>query len=391
MIPVRVIPVRVIVVGGGVVGLLTAMECGLAGAQVEVVDRSDIPSRWATSHDHHRVVRALHRGSPALTAAAVRAHRGWLEVERRLGTRCYHQVGALTAVPADDLPAELALLAGAGAAARALPAGQLAARYRQVRFPAGLAAVFEPAAGAVLADRMLAGLAGWLRGRPGTRLHPGRRVVAVDGAGGVRLAGGERLAGDAVVVAAGPWSRELLPAGLAGELTLYRQTVLSYRPHPSWQAWDGLPAIPSFGTATGAWLMPPVAGTPVRLSAHSTCRPVPELTDRDSPEQWREHLIEQFRPLLTGFDPAAVTGATDGYYLAATAGGGPLLASLGGGPVWAYAACGGLSFKLAPLIARVLADRALGRPPRRTGLDPLDAPRALVPAAERSRAKGESR
>ncbi|MGH3680172.1 MAG: FAD-dependent oxidoreductase, partial [Natronosporangium sp.] len=137
------VPVRVVVVGGGVIGLLTAMECVRAGAQVELVDQAGIPSRLATSYDRHRVVRALHRGDPVLTRAAVRAHAGWLEVERRLGTRCYHQVGALTAMPVGRVPAELGMLTQAGVSARPLRAAELPGAFPRLRFPAGLGAVFE--------------------------------------------------------------------------------------------------------------------------------------------------------------------------------------------------------------------------------------------------------
>jgi len=97
--------------------------------------------------------------------------------------------------------------------------------------------------------------------------------------GGVRLADGGDIGADRVVVAAGPWSRELLPAAITDGLTLYRQSVLSYRPVPGRAARAGTPAIPRFGTADGAWLVPPVAGAPVRLSAASACRAVTELTD----------------------------------------------------------------------------------------------------------------
>src|SRR5262249_54610101 len=159
---------------------------------------------------------------------------------------------------------------------------------------------------------------------------------------------------------------ELLPTDLVDDLTLYRQSVLSYAPTPSRPAWAGTPAIPSFGTTLGAWLMPPVGQAPVRLSARSACRAVPEMTDRETSDHWRQHLIDQFRELLVDFDPAAVQAATDGYYLGHTAGQGPLLADLHDGSVWAYAACGGMSFKFAPVIAAALADRALGRPVRRT-------------------------
>src|SRR5262249_60613757 len=93
---------------------------------------------------------------------------------------------------------------------------------------------------------------------------------------------------------------------------------------------------PALGSAQGAWLMPPVGDAPVRLSAASACRAVPELTDRATPDHWRDHLIDQFSTLLADFDPAAVVGATDGYYLAAPAG--PLLAALRGRAVLAVAA-----------------------------------------------------
>jgi sarcosine oxidase len=399
---------RVVVVGGGVVGLLTAMECLRAGVQVALVEQSELPSPVATSYDRVRVVRTLHRGDAALTAAAARAHEGWLAAERRVGGGFYHRVGALTVMPAEEVSHNLALLAAAGVAGRARSAAELSTRYPQVRFPAGSAAVLDPAAGGVLADRALAALTRWLRDQPGLRVYSRQQVVDIDDAGFLRLAparsdgsaaalhdaaapgmdapapdkaSGTVLAADRVVVAAGPWSRDLLPAALAAELTLYRQSVLSYRPVPSRRAWDGVPAV--VGLPGGAWLMPPVGDAPVRLSAASACREVAGLTGRATPDPWREHLVEVFAGLLAGFDPAAVTGATDGYYLADAVAGGPVLVSLGDGAVWAYAACGGMSFKFAPLVARSIADRVIPRrTPRRTGIAGLDQPRGLVPSAK---------
>jgi glycine/D-amino acid oxidase-like deaminating enzyme len=372
---------RVIVVGGGVVGLLTAMECLRAGAQVALVDQSELPSPVATSHDRLRVIRTLHRGDAALTAAAARAHEGWLVAERRVGGGFYFQTGALTAMPADEVPHNLALLAAAGVAGHPRSPAELSTRYPRIRFPSGTGGVFDPAAGAVLADRALAALTHWLREQPGVRVYSRRRVVDIDDGGFLRLAEGTVLAADRVVVAAGPWSRDLLPATLAAELTLYRQSVLSYEPVPSRRAWAGIPAV--LGLAGGAWLMPPAGDAPVRLSAPSACREVDGMSGRTTPDDWREHLVERFAALVDGFDPAAVIGATDGYYLADTATGGPVLATLGDGAVWAYAACGGMSFKFAPLVARNLAERVVGRrSPRPTGIAALDQPRGLVPSVK---------
>jgi sarcosine oxidase len=77
--------------------------------------------------------------------------------------------------------------------------------------------------------------------------------------------------------------------------------------------------------------------------------------------------------VLADLQLARVTGAVDGYYLS-DAGQGPRLTAIGDGTTWAYPACGGMSFKIAPLVARALADRAMGRPPRPAGLDAIDRP-----------------
>jgi sarcosine oxidase len=374
---------RIVVVGAGVIGMLTAVECVRAGAQVDLVDQAGIPSASAASYDLHRVVRTLHRGDVPLTVAAAGLPEAWADVERMLGARFFHRTGVLTATSEDDLGTNLALLAEAGVKGTALSPAELAARCPHVQFPADRAGVLEPTAGTVQADQALLAIAAWLRGQPTARLHQHREVVRVEDNGIVRFADGSELAGDSVVVAAGAWSRDLLPAALTDGLTLKRQTMLSYAPNHS--AWADSPAVLGLGTGGDAWVMPPVGGTPVRVSAGSACRTVPEMTDRDTPSRWRDHLADRFAGLLTGFDPAAIIGTTEGYYLTDESGEGPLLAELGDGAVWAYAACGGMSFKFAPLVSKALASRAMGRLPRWTGLDSVDRPRQLAVHREEAR------
>ncbi|GAA1552567.1 FAD-dependent oxidoreductase [Kribbella sancticallisti] len=379
---------RITVVGAGVIGLLTAIECArTAGVdRVDLVDAGPIPSPSATSNDRLRAVRALHRGEPALTSAAVQAQAGWMEIESLVGSRFYHPAGALTAMPTLDVATELALLTAAGAKASALSPEDLASRYPQARFAAGTGAVLEATAGVVLADHALVALARWLGSQARVRLHPHRRAVEVsqnDRVVMIRYADGGSHTADRVVMAAGPWSRELVPAAIASDLTLYRQSMLSYQP-PTGRDWARMPTLLGLGPARDAWLMPtvPQSDAPMRLSAASACRPVAEMSDRGTPDQWREHLVGVFSELLPGFDPAAVVDSTDGYYLAERTRGGPLLATYGGGSVLAYAACGGMSFKFAPRIARTIADRAVGTPPSPTGLDSIDRPRQLAAVGE---------
>ncbi|HEU5266534.1 MAG TPA: FAD-dependent oxidoreductase [Jatrophihabitans sp.] len=368
---------RIVVVGSGVIGLLTATECVRAGADVDLVEQSGIPAPGAASYDRHRVVRTFHRGDATLTIAAADLVHSWHEVDRRFGARTFHRTGVVTLAPVCDVDAALVLLAGVGAPVQALSGHELRRRYPHVRFAADDTAVLEPAAGTVRADHALHAVARWLRGQPAVELHPHRRAVRVTESGAVLLADGGMLQGDGVVIATGPWSRDFLPARLATKLRLKRQTMLSYVPRRSDRAWAASPAILGLDAERrDAWLMPPVAGAPARLSAASACRTVPELAGHDADPHWRAHLVARFGPLLTDFKPAA-EHAADGYYLTDETSRGPMLAQLGAGPVWAYGACGGMSFKFAPVLAAVLAARATGRAPRSTGLESVDQPRRV--------------
>lgn len=112
--------------------------------------------------------------------------------------------------------------------------------------------------------------------------------------------------------------------------------------------------------------------TPLKLTAATACRPAKRIDGHAAPGFWREHLTDMFHDLVVGFRADWITGAYDAYYLADAETGGPRLVELDGGRSWAYAACGGSSFKFAPVIASSLADRVLGRPVTPTGLTHLD-------------------
>ncbi|APU41326.1 NAD(P)/FAD-dependent oxidoreductase [Streptomyces sp. TN58] len=355
------LPARVTVVGGGVVALLTAVECVLDGHLVTVVGRGSVPDAGAASPGRHRVLRALHPADPSATRAALRAHHRWVELEELLMTRFYERAGALTVLPPAAAAAGAALVESAGGTARELTAADLSHRYPHLRLDGGLGAVLEEEAGVLLAGRVLAACAGWLKWQRGVRLVEHRAVTAVDGASGtVRLADGRAVHGDAVLVAVDPRSRELLPEGVAERLTLYRQSLLHCRvpPHQA-RAWAATPAVAFPGTPGGARLVPPVAGTGLKLSSAAARRAVDEITDHTTDPYWQRSLEREFGDLLPGFGPAWVTAAEDSYHAAFAPAGGTAPAALGGAG-YAYAADGGTSFAFAPLVARSLADRLAG-------------------------------
>ncbi|WP_018685205.1 FAD-dependent oxidoreductase [Actinokineospora enzanensis] len=344
----------VVVVGGGVVGALTALECARAGHRVTLVERGPLPNPAASSHDQHRNLRALHPGDPSTSLAGLRAHEAWLRLESVLGKRFYHVVGALSVGPrvseATAVPGER------------LDSAELRRRFPQFVFPDGSTGFLERDAGVLLADKVLDAVVAWLLAQPDVDLLPHNEVVAVE-PGAVRLAGGRVLHGDRIVVAAGPWTRSVVKDD---QVTVRRQTMLYCSP----PAWPALPAIPSLGTDSGAWLVPPVGGTQLKLSADSACRPVSEV-DGTTPTR-TDALVGLFRELVPAFEPGWVVGARDCHYTIGPDGGARLVEFAGG--VLALTACGGGSFKFAPLIGRALTARIGGDRSEPTGLTAMDHP-----------------
>ncbi|MFF4953022.1 NAD(P)/FAD-dependent oxidoreductase [Streptomyces chattanoogensis] len=365
---------RITVVGGGVIGLLTALECASAGAEVALIEQGHLPHRRGASYDRHRILRTLHPQDVSATRAAVRAAARWTELTRLLGGGLFHRTGALTVIPADRAEDVTALLVDAGGRSRFLGPSELARAYGRLRLPSGASALLEPDSGVLLADRVLEALVATLNRTPGVRLLPQHEATGIDPhSGEVRLASGASLHSDRIVVAAGPWSRGLLPAEAVKGLQLLRQTLLYCQlPAGSARSWAGIPAVPALGTAEGAWLIPPVGDTPLKLTAATACRQAKQISGHTPPSFWRQHLIDLFKELVVDFRADWITGAYDAYYLADADTGGPRLVELDGGLAWAHAACGGGSFKFAPLIARSLAERALGQPVTPTGLAYLD-------------------
>lgn len=188
------------------------------------------------------------------------------------------------------------MLEDAGGSARALTAAGLADRYPHLHVGGGLGAVLEDQAGVLLAERVLAACVGWLKWQRGIELIEHRAVTAVDGeSGSVRLVDGRVLRSDAVLMAVGPWSRDLLPASISERLTLYRQSLLYCRvPRQQSQAWAATPAIPALGTEGGAWLIPPVAGTALKLTSATACRAVDGITDYATDPYWQRKLEKEF-------------------------------------------------------------------------------------------------
>jgi glycine/D-amino acid oxidase-like deaminating enzyme len=345
----------VVVVGGGVTGLLTAVRCVLAGHRVTVLDRAAIPNPGSSSFDQHRALRTLDPDDPAASRRAAATHRRWCELEALLcspASGFYRRVGVLTAWPGGDVDRAVAVAAAVG-----LPVRVVAPReVPHVRLPTGTVGVLELDAGVLLADRVLHAAARWLDRHPAARLRPWRAASAVDAdAGSVALAGGGVERGDLVLVAAGPWSTGLVDV----PVVLHRQTMVYLRPPRNLARWwSAAPSAGRVGTGGDGWLLPPSVGTLLKISTAAACRQVGAATDEgDAEDLWAERVMAaQILPDQHRYTPVAVKRCH--YAVDATTGRGQLVRL--GPAVWARAASGGDGFRTAPLVADQIVNALAG-------------------------------
>ncbi|WP_341865362.1 FAD-dependent oxidoreductase [Kitasatospora cheerisanensis] len=193
---------------------------------------------------------------------------------------------------------------------------------------------------------MLRAAVRWLTARPGVTLRPHSTVRSVfTGSGRIVLDSGEVLRGDLALLAGGPWTRRLA----AAPVTLYRQTMLYLGRPAGGDRWDGAPAAGGLGREGRGWVLPPGAGTLLKLSSDTVCRPVEDTDSRGEDQQ--PHLDRlAAEGILPDLDRYPTAGVRVCHYTADAATGGPLLAPVTPG-LWTRAACGGSGFSTAPLVA----------------------------------------
>lgn len=74
---------KVIVVGGGVVGLATAWALVKAGHEPVLVEQKAVPNPEGSSHDQHRLIRYAYGDDLGYTSMVADAFRAWAEQRER--------------------------------------------------------------------------------------------------------------------------------------------------------------------------------------------------------------------------------------------------------------------------------------------------------------------
>ncbi|WP_160122080.1 FAD-dependent oxidoreductase [Rhodovarius lipocyclicus] len=347
-----------LVLGAGIMGLSAAWALHRRGWKVRVLDQATPPNPVGASVDHHRLIRHAYGAQHGYMRMVDDAYAAWARIWADLGEVLYEETGVLALDEGTGawLPASRAAMRDHGLAMEDLTAATVAARFPIFSGDGVADAFFTPRGGVLLAEPIVAGLAGWLARQGVEFLRGTARDVAERR---LTLTDGTVLTADAVVVAAGPWAPRLLP-GLKGRVTASRQIIVRLAAPPDLAtAWSRAPMLLDLAEEGGFYMVPPVRGTPIKVGDHSFSLAGDAEDDRDATPAEAETILALARRRIPGLDRFTPLGARACYYdvepaeefLAETLAPGTLLLS----------GFSGHGFKFGPLLGEAVAN-ALGDP-----------------------------
>lgn len=240
-------PPRVIVVGGGTMGLASAWALARRGAAVTVLERFGHVHDRGSHSGHTRIIRqAYHEGS-SYVPLVQQADREWLALGQRTGRELLRRTGLLLFGSREDpeLDAAIRTCRELDLPHELLPGDQASARW-PFTIPREHVACFDPSGGYLRVGPCMDALAQEAR-EAGAELRYGVQVVGFDHGAQlqVRLADGSHLTADRVVVTAGAWLPNLYPWLLRGMLVRQRRILAWTAPAPAHHA--ALAAMPVWG------------------------------------------------------------------------------------------------------------------------------------------------
>ena len=351
---------RVAVVGCGAMGAATGWRLASRGVQVVCFDRHSPPHTLGSSHGESRIIRTAYFEGAWYVPLVQEAFPLWRDLEHESGARLLTMTGALMIGPqsAEAVVGAQAAAAAHGLNARVLDAGDLRGQYPAHVITDEDVAVLDVQAGfirpedavAAMIDRIVA-LGGEIR----------RGVVVKDvsgGAEGVEVATDEtREYFDAVVIAAGPWTRDLVPLPLVVE----RQVMAWFEIAKEGRDWLTPERFPVFIRETDGldiYGVPTLDGASLKIARHHGG----EVTD---PESVRREVDDTELDPLRRFATTYLRGVTT--RVAKTA-----ACMYTNTPdedfvidlhpddprIVVISACSGHGFKFAPVIGEIAADLA---------------------------------
>jgi len=215
----------VIVAGGGIAGVMTALTLQRRGESVTLIDRWEPGHSRASSTDYNRVIRAISGRDEFYTRWARENRLRWLELQAESGQNLMYECGALilaTGGHCDWEDATADTFDRVGVPYYKFGRQDIESRFPQFRVPDIEYALYEPEAGMLMAHRcVLTGLD--LFRQAGGKVQRGR--VTTDGSERPML-DGKPLEADLIVIATGPWMADMFPRTIKPITTVVGVNVL---------------------------------------------------------------------------------------------------------------------------------------------------------------------
>ena len=349
---------RVLVVGGGIVGLSTAWALARAEHKVEVFDQGGLPNPAGASNDQHRLIRHFYPDRLGYCRLVDDAFAAWERLWADLGRRHYAETGALAVSARVDDWTDRArrTMDLAGVPYERFDGAEVARRWPFLLTRANYA-IRTKRGGVLFAERIMTDLIALLAGLQVQR-HANSLVTGIDAERGtITLKDGTTRGADAVVVAAGPWIGRLFPE-FRDRVTPMRNALLYLEPPLRLIAtWATAPSIIDCGADGEICAVPPVGGANLKFGIGAHSRPGDPDRDRGLAGDEANQLMSHLRSVIADLGTYRLKGVRSCFYAMAKDDRFILERRQ---RLWIVSACSGHGFRFGALTGELVADAITG-------------------------------
>jgi N-methyl-L-tryptophan oxidase len=222
----------VAIIGSGIMGASAAYELARRGASVALIDQAALPNPQGASVDYSKIFRFAYP-DPLYVQMAVEALELWRKLEEESATHLLDETGLLLIGNRADAfeTHTYEALHSLNLKAEMLSGEEVITRFPQFNKETIAFAVLDPSGGILYADKAVQAAINLAR-KFGTTIFENQRISAIERQVNhklIRSESGQEWACKKVLIAAGPWTRKLLP-DFASLLTTTQQEVVYFEP-----------------------------------------------------------------------------------------------------------------------------------------------------------------